>query len=374
MMMRRSRRSMGIPCGLRYSVPRMRAIPRLLAMTTTGARWDSSARFSQEKHSMSSMCTSSMNSTPGTISAFPSSRHSATRPSICSRTSDLISPTSPLNRARNPCCLLLITSISCSVTVCTTSFLFWSSPSGVCTNFTCCDVASKSLHFEKLRPSFVIFPFALSMVTTSPTWTRSFWSASIIFCPKSKSVSISVVFRHSLPVLPALSLPGSVLGFSMLISTTSPSMISVSSLIRTPIDLLKACVRASVLLISREKISLPAMTVNGTSSPRDWAIPIAIAVFPVPGAPARRTDLPAILPSLIIIITIPAAFRADSCPTMPCPCVRASNASSSPNPRMCECAPIRSTRVTSFTSASVLTSAMGSEGKGWGGGRGVMCT
>ena len=30
--------------------------------------------------------TSSMKSTPGTISALPSSRHSATLPSICSRT------------------------------------------------------------------------------------------------------------------------------------------------------------------------------------------------------------------------------------------------------------------------------------------------
>lgn len=35
---------------------------------------------------MSSMCTSSMKMTPGTISALPSSRHSATLASICSRT------------------------------------------------------------------------------------------------------------------------------------------------------------------------------------------------------------------------------------------------------------------------------------------------
>ena len=38
--------------------------------------------------------------------------------------------------------------------------------------------------------------------------------------------------------------------------------------IRTPIDFLNACVNASVLLISREKISLPAMLVNGVSVPR----------------------------------------------------------------------------------------------------------
>jgi hypothetical protein len=36
----------------------------------------------------------------------------------------------------------------------------------------------------------------------------------------------------------------------------------------------KACVRASVLLISREKISLPAMAVNGVSGPSAWAMPM----------------------------------------------------------------------------------------------------
>ena len=72
--------------------------------------------------------------TPGTISALPSSRHSATLELICSRTSILISPVSPEKRARKPCVRLLMTSISCSVTVCTTSLRFWSSPSGHCTN------------------------------------------------------------------------------------------------------------------------------------------------------------------------------------------------------------------------------------------------
>lgn len=46
--------------------------------------------------------TSSMNSTPGTISALPSSRHSATFMSICSRTSCRISPVSPENSAKKP--------------------------------------------------------------------------------------------------------------------------------------------------------------------------------------------------------------------------------------------------------------------------------
>jgi hypothetical protein len=49
-----------------------------------------------------------------------SAYHSATFMSICSLTSDLISPVSPANSARKPCCLLLITSISCKLTTCTT--------------------------------------------------------------------------------------------------------------------------------------------------------------------------------------------------------------------------------------------------------------
>ena len=40
--------------------------------------------------------------------------------------------------------------------------------------------------------------------------------------------------------------------------------------------------------------------VKGVSSPNALAIAIAIAVFPVPGYPANKIALPAILPSLII--------------------------------------------------------------------------
>ena len=111
-------------------------MPRFVAVINTGASSDSSALLSHEKHSMSSMWTSSMKSTPGTMVAFPSSRHSATFASICSRTSGLISPVSPAKSARNPCARLLMTSISWSETVCTTSLRFWSSPSGHCTNRT----------------------------------------------------------------------------------------------------------------------------------------------------------------------------------------------------------------------------------------------
>jgi len=59
--------------------------------------------------------------------------------------------------------------------------------------------------------------------------------ASIILLPKSYTVSISVVFKVTLPVLAPL-----VVDFSISTSTTSPSTISASSLILTPIDLLKA--------------------------------------------------------------------------------------------------------------------------------------
>ena len=49
-------------------------MPRLVAKMTMGARALSSALFRYVKHSMSSMCTSSMNSTPGMSSATPSPR------------------------------------------------------------------------------------------------------------------------------------------------------------------------------------------------------------------------------------------------------------------------------------------------------------
>jgi hypothetical protein len=154
--------------------------------------------------------------------------------------------------------------------------------------------------------------------------------------------------RTSLPVLAA---PPSA-GRSTSISTTSPSMTSVSSLMRTPMALRNACVSASVLLISMLKISEAAMVANGVSSPSAFAMPcgwvgrasahaqkrgvsrraglracaagvreggvrrrraqacgaharagpraIAIAVLPVPGWPARSTARPAMWPSLIM--------------------------------------------------------------------------
>ena len=82
---------------------------------------------------------------------------------------------------------------------------------------------------------------------------------------------------------------------------TSPSIISASSFIQIPIDLLNAYVNDSVLLISNEKISDPDNIVNGVSSPNALDKPIANAVLPVPGYPPIKTALPAILPSFIIL-------------------------------------------------------------------------
>lgn len=158
-----------------------RVIPLLVAIIRTGDKSLSRARFRKEKHSMSSIWTSSINKTwnhkqrnlamynhrqnkykhthththiveltPGMISALPSSLHSHTLALICSRTSDLISPVSPEKRARKPCVRLLMTSISCRDTVWTTSFLFCSSPSGHCTNCVYKENTQKATTAENL--------------------------------------------------------------------------------------------------------------------------------------------------------------------------------------------------------------------------------
>jgi len=108
------------------------------------------------------------------------------------------------------------------------------------------------------------------------------------------------------------------------------------------------------LLISNENISLPAIIVNGVSSPNALAMAIAIAVLPVPGYPANNIALPAILPSLIICRMIPAPFLASFCPTNPYETFLASKVSSKPNPLICECADILSILVMSFTSSTFV--------------------
>lgn len=53
-----------------------------------------------------------------------------------------------------------------------------------------------------------------------------------------------------------------------LLGAGAPTARPRAHLMRTPMERRKACVSASVLLISKEKISLPAMAVNGVSGPR----------------------------------------------------------------------------------------------------------
>lgn len=142
---------------------------------------------------------------------------------------------------------------------------------------------------------------------------------------------------------------------SICISTTSPSITSLSSFIRTPMLFLNAWVKASVLLISRENISLDANMVNGTSFPKLCAMPIAMAVLPVLGGPATSIALPAILPSLTICRTTAAALRALCWPTRPCEEGLGSRVSgSTPRPRMCECAATRLRPFSSLLSATVV--------------------
>ena len=105
-------------------------------------------------------------------------------------------------------------------------------------------------------------PDALSIAMTSPAVTRAASRASTIFAPRSKTVSMSVVFIVSRPEGRAEDVPagreapgatelaGGALSISS--STTSPSSTSASSRILTPTALLSACVRASVLDISKE--------------------------------------------------------------------------------------------------------------------------
>lgn len=138
---------------------------------------------------------------------------------------------------------------------------------------------------------------------------------------------------------------------------------------------LQTCVKASVLLMSCEKISEAPIAVKGVSFPSDWAIPIAMAVLPVPGWPAIRTARPAIRPvyetreainsqteidclTFAICSMTPAPLLAFFWPTMPCEVSRGSSSSERPNPRMCEWADTRSILVVSRTSVRTFESIL----------------
>lgn len=87
-----------------------------------------------------------------------------------------------------------------------------------------------------------------------------------------------------------------------------PSQTYLVSLIFNPIDLLKFYINTSVFLTSDENTYEPTIGQNGTLGPSYCAIANAIAVFPVPGGPARRIALPAIFFALIKSTATPAAL------------------------------------------------------------------
>ena len=105
---------------------------------------------------------------------------------------------------------------------------------------------------------------------------------------------------------------------SVLSSVIYPSQTSLVYLILIPIDLLKFSINTSVFLTSDEKTSEATMGQKGTLGPNYWATARAMAVFPVPGGPARRRALPAIFLDLMRSTTTPAAYLARACPTIPC--------------------------------------------------------
>ena len=85
-----------------------------------------------------------------------------------------------------------------------------------------------------------------------------------------------------------------------------------------PIDLLKFYISTYVFFTSEENTSEATIGQNGTFGPNYWATASAIAVFPVPGGPARSKALPAIFLDLMRSTTTPAAYLATACPTIPC--------------------------------------------------------
>lgn len=88
-------------------------------------------------------------------------------------------------------------------------------------------------------------------------------------------------------------------------------------LIFKPIDLRKFYINTYVFLTYDENTSEATIGQKGTFGPNYCAIAKAIAVFPVPGGPAKRRALPAIFLDLIKSTATPAAYLASTCPTMP---------------------------------------------------------
>mmetsp|Transcript_5618 Transcript_5618/g.19249 ORF Transcript_5618/g.19249 Transcript_5618/m.19249 type:complete len:238 (+) Transcript_5618:240-953(+) len=167
-MTRRSSKSTGMPCGELRSVPRISQMPRFVAKMTIGASELSSARFKKVKHSMSSMCTSSMKSTPGTSSATPVSMYRFTTLLISWRSFSVISvflglSICPMTLMMScpPCGLAFAESRSWSVTSCTISFFLCTSPFGSGTYSSAS--RSNSVAYESHRPTRFTAPLFASM-------------------------------------------------------------------------------------------------------------------------------------------------------------------------------------------------------------------
>jgi hypothetical protein len=88
---------------------------------------------------------------------------------------------------------------------------------------------------------------------------------------------------------------------------TSPSYTSFVSFTRTPIARRNASASTAVLPTSALYTSLPTIGQNGTRAPSSAASASASAVFPVPGAPARRSARPENLRDWIRATTTPHA-------------------------------------------------------------------
>ena len=96
--------------------------------------------------------------------------------------------------------------------------------------------------------------------------------------------------------------------------------------------LLKFYIKTSVFLTSDENTSEATIGQKGTLGPSYWAIAKAMAVFPVPGGPAKSKALPAIFLDLIKSTATPAAYLARTCPTMPWAIYEAYPSSLRPSP------------------------------------------
>ena len=137
---------------------------------------------------------------------------------------------------------------------------------------------------------------------------------------------------------------------SGVISVTSPSQTSLFSFILKPIARRKFSIKISVFFTSDEYTSEPTIKQKGTFGPSSWETPRAIAVFPVPGGPAKSKAFPAIFFDFINSTTIPQAWRASIWPTRPQAISIGFPSLSKPRPFMCECELIRCVFVVDLTS------------------------